>query len=91
MKGVKGDMGDRGSTGEQGMPGPRGISADESSLLSWNECVWENLNSATDYGYIAVSVVIDTGRNVRLFLHVTRLYLSDYIIVNCVPLLLYCI
>ena len=35
-----------------GRPGSDG------ALISWNECVWQNLNSGLDYGMIAVSIVV---------------------------------
>lgn len=53
--GVKGDMGNFGVTGQKGQQGLRGVSATDSTLVSWNECAWYALNSGVDYGQITVS------------------------------------
>ena len=50
--GIEGTDGTVGPPGQQGL---RGVSATDSSLVTWNECVWENLNAGQDYGQIAVS------------------------------------
>ncbi len=49
-----GDPGPQGETGEQGPAGP----SDVDSLITWNECTWNGLNSGVDYGLIAVNNVV---------------------------------
>ena len=53
-QGMKGNMGVAGPQGERGRIGPAGPTEGD-SLITWNECLFQNLNSGIDYGLIAVS------------------------------------
>ena len=57
-QGPKGEKGEVGSEGPLGQQGPRGAAATDSTLVNWNECVWRNLNSGTDFGLIAVRLKV---------------------------------
>jgi len=50
--GVTGPVGFKGAKGQQGV---RGVSSTDSSLVTWNECAWQNLNDGRNYGQIAVN------------------------------------
>ena len=53
--GQDGVTGSAGSKGEKGRQGVRGVSSTDSSLVTWNECAWQNLNDGRNYGQIAVN------------------------------------
>lgn len=58
--GPKGSSGSAGPPGSPGKNGIDGVSVNQAGVLTWNQCAFENLNHAPDYGFIAVGIVLTT-------------------------------
>ena len=55
--GAKGSRGIAGPPGQQGRDGIDGVSLNQAGVISWNQCAFQNLNRAQDYGFLAVGGV----------------------------------
>ena len=60
LPGPQGSRGNAGPPGQRGTDGKDGVSVNQAGVLTWNQCVFQNLNHGRDYGFIAVSVVLMT-------------------------------
>ena len=55
--GAKGGRGIAGPPGQPGTDGIDGVSLNQAGVISWNQCAFQNLNRAQDYGFLAVGGV----------------------------------